>query len=119
MKRYAAIFLIVSLGLQVTASSFIKIAAAAASGKDLGRLDTVYWVSPDGQATWASCMGALPLHGVNACSLNTANTYAAAGDTVYLRAGTYTNQEIRPGNSGLSDSERIIYSNYNQETVML
>ena len=42
-----------------------------------------------------------------------------AGDAIYLRAGTYSNQEIRPSNSGISDSERIVYTNYAEESVTI
>ncbi len=78
-----------------------------------------YWVSPNGQAAWSSCRGANPLNGAAACSLATANANAVAGDTIYLRGGTYSNQEIRPGNSGTSDNTRIIYTSYNQESVTI
>ncbi|MDL1985833.1 MAG: hypothetical protein LWX54_16910 [Deltaproteobacteria bacterium] len=60
-----------------------------------------YWVSPSGTATWANAQSATPLSGASCCSLGTANSNASAGDTIYLRAGTYGIQ-IAPGASGLS-----------------
>ena len=47
-----------------------------------------YWVSPDGQSSWAGCRSETPLSGTAACNIATANLNAVAGDTVYLRAGT-------------------------------
>jgi hypothetical protein len=81
--------------------------------------DATYWVSPDGQAAWASCRGASPLDGASACALSTANANAVAGDTIYLRGGTYADQEIRPSNSGASDASRIVYTSYNQENAAI
>ena len=81
--------------------------------------DTTYWASPDGQAVWTSCRGDLPLSGPSACALSTANTNASAGDTVYLRGGTYSGQEIRPSNSGTFESNRIVFTNYDQENVLI
>lgn len=50
-----------------------------------------YWVSPTGAAaSWAACQSATPLSGTAACTLAQANANASAGDTVYLREGTYT-----------------------------
>lgn len=47
-----------------------------------------------------------------------ANSTLQPGDTVYLRGGTYTNEQIRPGNSGASGNY-ITYQNYNSERVTL
>jgi hypothetical protein len=105
--------------LQTTGFSAIGNSQAAAARPAPNGLEATYWVSPEGQAVWTSCMGALPLDGVNACALSTANTNAVAGDTVYLRGGTYSDQEIRPSNSGIADSERIIYTSYDQEIVTI
>ena len=58
-----------------------------------------YWVSPAGAAAWASARSDTPLSGAACCSLPAANANAAAGDTVYLRGGTYETG-IRPANSG-------------------
>ena len=99
-------------------SSFIRVQPAY-SPAGLNSPDTTYWVSPDGQAAWSSCKGALPLNGSSACALSTANTNAVAGDTVYLRGGTYSDQEIWPSNSGTSEDNRIVYTSYNQENVTI
>jgi hypothetical protein len=68
-----------------------------------------YWVSPTGAASWANCKSDAPLDGIAACPLNTANTNAAAGDTVYLRGGTYPFATlyaiaVHPTKSGTPDS---------------
>lgn len=115
------LILIVILVLQATLGPYRLTAKAKASTPlaDLNGPDTTYWVSPDGQAAWTNCRGALPMNGTSACALNTANTNAVGGDKIYLRGGSYANQEIRPGNSGTSDSKRIIYKGYNQENVTI
>jgi len=72
-----------------------------------------YYVAPDGASSWSLCTD------INHnCSLGTANANAQAGDTVYLREGVY-DEYIRPTNSGTSDSNRIIYMNYNDENVTI
>lgn len=76
-----------------------------------------HYVSPTGAASWANCLSAAPLSGTAACSLSTANANAAGGDTVYLRAGTYTTG-IAPGRSGTAGA-RITYQNYGGEAVTL
>lgn len=92
-----------------------------------------YWVSPDGQANWSSCRSDAPLNGTAACSISTANTNAAAGDTVYFRGGTYTvsgnnSTAISPANSGACSSRpclggvgasRIVFSAYAGETPII
>jgi len=50
------------------------------------------------------------------CSIDKANSTLQAGETVYIRAGTYQ-ETIRPDNSGSSDTTRITYTNYNGENV--
>lgn len=78
-----------------------------------------YWVSPTGAAPWASASGATPLEGVACCSLNAANTNAAAGDTIYFRAGTYTvSTGIVPSNSGTS-ANKITFAAYTGETPII
>ena len=52
-------------------------------------------------------------------TLSKANSTLQPGDTVYIRGGIYANQEIRPVNSGTSENNRIIYTNYNQEIVTI
>jgi hypothetical protein len=92
-----------------------------------------YWVSPTGAAAWASCSGVTPLNSTSACSLGIANTNAAAGDTVYLRGGTYTvntiyGAAIAPAHSGTCASSpclggvganKITFSAYTGETPIL
>jgi len=53
------------------------------------------------------------------CTIDKANETLTAGDTVFIRAGTYSGETIQPADSGLSESERIAYTNYNGETVTL
>jgi len=86
-----------------------------------GSQAATYWVSSTGTAAWNSCSGATPLSGTSACALSTTNANAAAGDVVYLRAGTYTItvNGIAPVNSGSDASHRIEYSNYNDEDVTI
>jgi hypothetical protein len=119
MKKHASLVLILVLVLQVMARPSHLTAHAGASLDSPSAPGDTYWVSPDGQAAWASCQGASPLDGASACALSTANENAAAGDTIYLRGGTYSNQQIEPSNSGTSDSTRIVYTSYNQEDVTI
>jgi hypothetical protein len=119
MKKHTTFILIFILVLQATAGPGGSTANASLSFASPSAPDTTYWVSPDGQAAWADCKGALPLNGANACALSTANTNAVAGDTIYLRGGTYSDQEIWPSNSGTSDSTRIVYTSYNQENATI
>jgi len=76
-----------------------------------------YWTDDDGAATWVDCQSATPLSGASACSLSTANSNAAVGDTVYFRAGNYSDA-ISPSNSGTSGNE-ITFAVYNSEAVNL
>ncbi len=91
-----------------------------------------HWVSPTGTAAWASCSGGTPLSGTSACSLNTANTNAVAGDTVYLRGGTYTytgqyDTALAPTHSGACASScpggvgatRITFAAYTGESPLI
>jgi hypothetical protein len=88
-----------------------------------------YWVSPAGQAVWPACQGDSPLDETAACSLQAANLNAMAGDTIYLRGGTYRQTSssgcgnnhacgIEPKNSGTATA-RITYSAYENETPVL
>ncbi|HNT76310.1 MAG TPA: right-handed parallel beta-helix repeat-containing protein, partial [Anaerolineae bacterium] len=95
------------------------VAAAVSQVLEVANPDTTYWVSYNGQAPWANCKGATPLNGTEACALSTANANASAGDTVYLRGGTYSGQEIRPVNSGISESARLVFTSYAQEEVLI
>ena len=73
-----------------------------------------YWVSPTGEETWANAQSATPLSGVDCCSMATMNSSIDAGDTAYLRAGTYATA-IVPSNSG-SDGSRITIEAHTDET---
>ncbi len=73
----------------------------------------IYYASSTGTATWSQCTNI-----VTPCSLNTANSNAVAGDTIYLRAGTYNGIYINPSNSGTA-SQRITYQNYGSEVVTI
>jgi len=70
-----------------------------------------HYVSPTGTASWAESADI-----GTPCALTTANTSARAGDTVLLRGGTYGSY-VSPTASGTSDSDRIVYTNYNDEQV--
>lgn len=51
-------------------------------------------------------------------SIDKANSVLKAGDTVYIKAGQYKGQQIRPNNSGTANN-RITYSNYKSDTVYI
>jgi hypothetical protein len=68
-----------------------------------------HWVSSSGSAAWGVCIGDTD-PGIY-CSLSTANSNITAGQTVYLKAGTYTTAYIKPTNSG-SSGNPITYKNY-------
>ena len=51
-------------------------------------------------------------------TIGKANSTLKAGDTVYLRAGTYTSQQIKPSHSG-KYGNYITYQNYKEEAVTL
>jgi PKD repeat protein len=72
-----------------------------------------YWVSPTGTAAWQSARSDTPLSGAACCSLSTANANAIAGDTVFLRAGTYS-KSLAPARSGTAES-RITFQAYGGE----
>lgn len=90
---------------------FLALCAAVDAG--------TYWVSPTGNASWPDANSDAPLDDASATSLRTASANAKAGDTVFLRAGTYDGQEIRPRNSGLSEKQRIVFSNFAKEQPVL
>ena len=119
MNKQITFLLILALALQATLGARGVRASVSVAPAELSAAGEPYWVSPDGQAAWTACRGTLPMNGASACALSTANTNAVAGDTIYLRGGTYANQEIRPSNSGTSDSNRIVYTSYNQENVTI
>jgi len=75
------------------------------------------YVDDDGAAAWGDC-GAPAKSGASACSLGTANTNASAGDTVFMRAGTYTTA-IMPTNAGTDADNRIVYIAYQSEDATI
>jgi hypothetical protein len=78
-------------------------------------LASKHFVSFNGTASWLASTGIS-----TPCALSTANSNAEPGDTVYLTGGTYDNGDyIRPANSGTSETARITYSNYDNETVTI
>lgn len=87
-------------------------------------LAATHWVSPTGSSSWSSCVGSTPLSGTSACSLDTANGSAVAGDLVYLRGGTYDlggSSGIQPTNNGLAGTPptMITFQAYSNETPTL
>jgi hypothetical protein len=75
-----------------------------------------YWVSPSGVAAWGACQSNTD-PGANYCSLDTANTNAVAGDTIYLKGtlGVYpmtsmASEGIVPHNRGTA-TNKITYAN--------
>jgi len=77
--------------------------------------DFPYWVSPNGQASWEDAQSATPLSGAAASSLTTANAHAQAGDTVYLRGGTYSSGAyVHPQHSG-TENARITFASHADE----
>jgi hypothetical protein len=75
----------------------------------------VHYVSQNGTATWVQSIDI-----TTPCSLPTANANSSAGDTVYLRGGTYSNiGSINPAHSGTSENSRIVYGNYHNEKTTI
>ena len=98
--------------------SLLLVSVASLGWSQAGAPDP-YWVSPSGQASWAAARSPTPLNGAAACSLDTANRNAQAGDLIYLRGGRYTGDVyICPSNSGVRGSP-ITYRAYERETVTL
>lgn len=92
-------------------------------------LAEIYWISPDGEASWSTCKGINPLNSKNACSLEMANKNAVAGDIVYLREGTYIQTKLSgcntdfvcgifPKNNGTKDA-KITFSAYKDEKPII
>jgi hypothetical protein len=52
-------------------------------------------------------------------TISKANNTLVAGDTVFIRAGTYNDATINPARSGSSESMRITYRNYENEIVTI
>jgi hypothetical protein len=76
-----------------------------------------YWVSPAGARSWANALSQSPLTGTAAASMAIANANASAGDTVFLRNGTY-GTGVAPAKSGTA-SGRITFKGYPGETVKI
>ena len=73
-----------------------------------------YYVSPTGSDSNAGSMAA-PF-----ATLQKGNDVAAAGDTVWLRGGTYQNtKQIKLSKSGQSDTKRINFWAYQKEVPVL
>jgi hypothetical protein len=77
----------------------------------------VYWVSPTGAASWAAAESDTPLSGTACTTITIANANAVAGDTIYIRGGTYSGSAggPAPANSGTSEN-KITYQAYTGET---
>lgn len=74
-----------------------------------------YWVSPSGTAAWTVCRGFTDPG--TYCSLDLANTNVVAGDTIYLKGGTYSTH-IFPAKSG-TETSRITYAAAAGETPVI
>src|SRR3954466_5714611 len=73
-----------------------------------------YYVSPTGSDSNAGSLAA-PF-----ATLQKGNDVAVAGDTVWLRGGTYQNsKQIKLNKSGQSDAKRIRFFAYAQELPLL
>jgi len=77
-----------------------------------------HYISPTGTATWPACTSS-----ATPCSLSTANSNAVAGDTVYLKGGTYTLTKaneagIAPTHSGTA-ANKITYAAAPGETPII
>ena len=90
---------------------------SCAVSKDDSQKGDAYWVSPTGTASWASARSDTPLSGAACCSLSTALSNASAGDTVYLRGGTY-NTAMHLSRSGTADN-RIVFRAYGNESPII
>jgi hypothetical protein len=77
-----------------------------------------YWVSPTGAATWASAQSATPLSGSACATLASAISNVVAGDTVYLRGGSYSTGIVLIDKTGTSVS-KIRFVAYEGETPIV
>lgn len=122
-KVLSSYFMTCSAGRSLPTLLFLALALWCAGllvrEADASSLDTIYWVSPSGTASWSSCRSASPLAGSAACSLATANANATAGNIIFLRGGTYSGQKIQPAKSGTSDDSRIVFTNFGGEEVLI
>jgi len=76
-----------------------------------------YWVSPTGEASWASAQSATSLSGIACASLSTCNGNIIGGNLAYLRGGTYSNH-IFPTANGTTNNF-IHYAAYSGETPVI
>lgn len=72
---------------------------------------TAYYVAKNGNDGWSGTIGA-PFLTIQKCA-----DVAVAGDTCYIRAGTY-NETVTPANNGSAGSP-IVYKPYNGESVTI
>ncbi len=73
----------------------------------------IYYVSPDGTATWNASRG----NQDSPCSLDTANVNLSAGETALLLPGTYATN-IHPAASG-TEGNPITYQSFNSDTAII
>jgi hypothetical protein len=84
-----------------------------------------YWVSTTGAANWASAQSETPLSGTACTDVRTAFQTASGNDLVYLRNGTYDlgstypNNYVETANNGTDDSNRVVVTAYNGESVTI
>lgn len=75
---------------------------------------TIYYVATTGNDSNSGTSVGSPWK-----TITKANTTLTAGDSVQVRGGTYTDQQIKPTNQGTSDSNRITYIAYPGEVPLL
>lgn len=88
-----------------------------------GAFADTYWVSPTGTATWSNARSQTPLSGTSTASVATMNANVSAGDTVYLRQGTYNYSTLNGSHISLTrknglPGNMITISNYGSESVL-
>ena len=90
--------------------TIVKMVATAAKNYNF------YWVDDDGAVTtWANCKSDAPLSGASACTLATALTNVVAGDTVWLRGGSYAAGILVNAKDGTARA-KITFAAYPGET---
>ena len=97
-------------------NAFVLVSFFAAV-KNVGAAPGVYYVDKDSIGGACSDSAAGTLITAPWCSIGKAASTLAAGDTVYIRAGTYYEQ-ITPSNSG-SPGSPVTYARYGGETVII
>jgi len=91
----------------------ILLIIVACIGSGTTALAADHYASPEGTARWHICIDR-----DKPCALDTANAKVQPGDTVYLLPGSY-DSFIMPLESGKSESERIVYKNYDNSDVRI